>query len=156
MLYATLILIKTDTEIVGIGEAWGPCSLVLAALETLKPYFIGRNIYDHGQIPPYIYSQRYHLGYQNTVTSCLSGIDIAAWDAIGKDKDLPVHSLIGGQHQDREAHRPRDAARRRRAALGRRVRARRRRRQRLRGGGGFAHRLGEPRKPAGALGAPHW
>ena len=98
---ATLILIKTDTEIGGIGEAWGPCSLVLAALETLKPYFIGRNIYDHGQIPPYIYSQRYHLGYQNTITSCLSGIDIAAWDAIGKDKDLPVHSLIGGQHQDR-------------------------------------------------------
>ncbi|GIS66065.1 MAG: hypothetical protein CM1200mP4_4130 [Rhodospirillaceae bacterium] len=98
---ATLILIKTDTEIVGVGGAWGPCSLVLAALETLKPYFIGRNIYDHGQIPPYIYSQRYHLGYQNTVTSCLSGIDIAAWDAIGKDKDLPVHSLIGGQHQDR-------------------------------------------------------
>ena len=98
---ATLIFVETDKEVTGIGEAWGPCNLVVAALESLKPYFIGRNIHDHNQVPPYIYSQRYHLGYQNTVTSCLGGIDIAVWDALGKNENLPVHSLIGGLHEDR-------------------------------------------------------
>ena len=98
---ATLIFVETDKKVTGIGEAWGPCNLVLAALELVRPYFIGRNIRDHRQIPPYIYSQRYHLGYQNTITSCLAGIDIAAWDAIGKDENLPVYSLIGGLHEDR-------------------------------------------------------
>ena len=98
---ATLILIETDQDITGIGEAWGPSGLVLAALETVKPYFIGRNIHDHSQVPPHIYSQRYHLGYQNTVTSCMAGIDIAAWDAVGKIHGLPIHSLIGGLNENR-------------------------------------------------------
>ncbi|SVC68784.1 uncharacterized protein METZ01_LOCUS321638, partial [marine metagenome] len=62
---ATLILIETDSGVTGIGEAWGPCAMVVAALDLLKPYFIDRDLYEHSQVPPYFYAQRYHLGIQN-------------------------------------------------------------------------------------------
>ena len=98
---ATLILVETDSGVTGLGEAWGPCTMVVAALELLKPYFIDRNLYDHSQVPPYFYAQRYHLGIQNTLTSCLGGIDIAAHDAIGKLTNVPVHQLLGGLNEKR-------------------------------------------------------
>ena len=96
-----LVFVETDGGITGLGEAFGPCSMVSTALEILKPYFIGRNLYDHSQVPSYFYAQRYHLGIQNTLTSCLSGIDIAAHDAIGKLANLPVYQLLGGLNERR-------------------------------------------------------
>ena len=98
---ATIILLETDSGITGLGEAWGPCTMVAAALEILKPYFDGRELTQHALVPPYFYAQRYHLGVQNTFTSCLGGIDIAAHDAIGKQNDVAVYQLLGGLYQDR-------------------------------------------------------
>lgn len=98
---ANLIFVETDAGITGVGEASGPCSMVSAALDLLKPYFIGRNLYDHSQVPAYFYAQRYHLGIQNTLTSCLGGIDIAAHDAIGKLTNVPVYQLLGGLNERR-------------------------------------------------------
>ena len=96
-----LIFVETDDGITGIGEASGPCSMVSAALDLLKPYFMGRKLYDHSQVPSYFYAQRYHLGTQNTLTSCLGGIDIAAHDAIGKLTNVPVYQLLGGLNERR-------------------------------------------------------
>ena len=98
---ATIIILETDTGISGLGETWGPPTMVKAALEILKPYFIGRELADHALITPYFYAQRYHLGIQNSFTSCLGGIDIAAFDAIGKLHGVPVCQLLGGTSQDR-------------------------------------------------------
>ena len=98
---ANLIFVETDDGITGLGEACGPCSMVSAALDLLRPYFIGRNLYDHSQVPAYFYAQRYHLGIQNTLTSCLGGIDIAAHDAIGKLTNVPVYQLLGGLNEKR-------------------------------------------------------
>ncbi len=93
---ATLVQVETDAGVTGIGEAWGPCTMVAASLEVAKPYFIGRELYDRELIPPYIYAQRYHLGIQNTVTAVLGGINIALYDAIGKLLGLPLCKLLGG------------------------------------------------------------
>ena len=98
---ATLIILKTDGGITGIGEAWGPCAMVAAALDVLRPYFLNRDIYDHNQIATYFYSQRYHLGQQNTLTSCLGGIDIAIHDVIGKHTNVPMYKLLGGLNERR-------------------------------------------------------
>ncbi|MDP6353207.1 MAG: mandelate racemase/muconate lactonizing enzyme family protein [Alphaproteobacteria bacterium] len=98
---ATLILLETDAGVTGIGEAWGPGAMVAGSLEVVKPYFIGRDLYDREQIPPYIYNQRYHLGIQNTVTSCLGGINTAIYDAMGKLLGLPLYKLLGGLNTER-------------------------------------------------------
>lgn len=98
---AGLIIVETDSGTIGYGEAWGPTGLVEAALDIVKPYLVGRDIYDREQFAPYIYAQRYHLGIQNTITSCLSGINIALYDAIGKEQGLPLYKLLGGRRFDR-------------------------------------------------------
>ncbi len=93
---ATLILVETDAGVTGIGEAWGPGAATLAAVELLRPYFVGRRLHDREQIPPRIHNQRYHLGIQNSVTSVMGGINIALYDALGKLHGVPVHDLLGG------------------------------------------------------------
>lgn len=98
---AGLIQLETDSGVIGFGEAWGPAAMVDAALDVIKPYLVGREIYDREQFAPYILAQRYHMGIQNTVVSCLSGINIALYDAIGKLLSLPLYQLLGGRTDDR-------------------------------------------------------
>lgn len=96
----TLIQVETDAGVTGYGESWGPCAMVVASVDVVRPYFIGREVYDREQVPPYVYNQRYHLGIQNTVTAALGGINIALYDAIGKLHGVPVYKLLGGLNTD--------------------------------------------------------
>ena len=36
-----------------------------------------------------------------TVMGAFSGLEIACWDILGKDRDRPVHALLGGRMNDR-------------------------------------------------------
>jgi D-galactarolactone cycloisomerase len=65
------------------------------------PYFIGREVYGFEHATSAILSTYYHFGIQNQMTSCLSGIDIACLDAIGKMLGLPIVKLLGGPARDR-------------------------------------------------------
>ena len=98
---ATLVLVDTDSGITGIGEAWGPGPAVAAAMDLVRPRFVGRRIHDRTQAPAAFHSQHYHMGVQNSVTSALGGVNIALYDAIGKLHGVPVHDLLGGLARDR-------------------------------------------------------
>ena len=98
---ATLVFVDTDAGITGVGEASGPGGLVAAAVDLLRPLFVGRRLADGEQVRARVYDQRYHLGLQNSVTSALGAIDIALHDAIGKRLGVPVHDLLGGLARDR-------------------------------------------------------
>lgn len=93
---ATIVHLRTDAGIEGIGEAWGPSAIVAAYLDIVRPYFIGREVYDCEAIAAMILAKHYHFGIQNQLTACLSGIDVAALDAMGKLHGLPVAKLLGG------------------------------------------------------------
>jgi D-galactarolactone cycloisomerase len=98
---ASLVKLTTDDGVEGIGEAWGPPSITKAYLDLIAPYFIGREVYGFEHATSAILSTFYHFGIQNQMTSCLSGIDIACLDAIGKMLDLPIVKLLGGSARDR-------------------------------------------------------
>lgn len=98
---ATLVIVETDSDILGIGEASGPAGLVAAAVDLLRPLFAGRRVTDGEQVRARVYDQRYHLGLQNSVVSALGAIDIALHDALGKLYGVPVHDLLGGLACDR-------------------------------------------------------
>ena len=89
----TLIVVETDAGVTGYGEAWGPSALTVAAVDLVRPYFLGRSIHDREQVAPTIYNQRYHMGIQNTVTAALGGVNIALYDAIGKLHGVPLFNL---------------------------------------------------------------
>jgi L-alanine-DL-glutamate epimerase-like enolase superfamily enzyme len=92
---ASLVKLATDDGLEGIGEAWGPPSVTKAYLDLIASYFIGREVYGFEHATSAILSTYYHFGIQNQMTSCLSGIDIACLDAIGKMHGLPVVRLLG-------------------------------------------------------------
>jgi D-galactarolactone cycloisomerase len=98
---ASLVKLTTDDGVEGIGEAWGPPAVTKAYLDLIASYFVGREVYGFEHATSAILSTHYHFGIQNQMTSCLSGIDIACLDAIGKMLSLPVVKLLGGPARDR-------------------------------------------------------
>lgn len=92
----TLIRLRTEDGIEGIGDARAPVGLVRAHLELLKPAFVGTDICDRDVIFTRLLNRMYHLGRQGPLIAAYSGLNIAMLDALGKGLGLPVCKLIGG------------------------------------------------------------
>ncbi|MEZ5932600.1 MAG: mandelate racemase/muconate lactonizing enzyme family protein [Alphaproteobacteria bacterium] len=97
---ATLVEVETEDGVVGIGEAFGPPKVTAAYLDLIKDAFIGRRLYERELIWSDIIARRYHLGLQNQMTACYSGINIACYDAIGRTLGVSVADLLGGRGKD--------------------------------------------------------
>lgn len=96
-----LIEVETDDGVIGIGEAWGPPKATAGYLDLIKDAFIGRTLYERELVWSDIISRRYHLGLQNQMTACYSGINIACYDALGKTLGVSVADLLGGRGKER-------------------------------------------------------
>jgi D-galactarolactone cycloisomerase len=79
----------------------GPPGITKAYLDLIAPHFIDRKVYGFEHATSAILSTYYQFGIQNQMTSCLSGIDIACLDAIGKMVGLAIVKLLGGPARDR-------------------------------------------------------
>src|SRR4051812_34110103 len=98
---ASIIEVETRDGVVGIGEAWGPPAITAAYLDLLRPYYVGREIFDSQHVFSLFLSKHYHFGQQNQAITCMGGINIACWDAIGRTLGVPVSKLLGGKVRDR-------------------------------------------------------
>ena len=65
------------------------------------PRMIGRSIYDVEVLWEELYNLARPFGQYGAAINALSGVDIALWDAIGKQLGQPVCNLIGGKFRDR-------------------------------------------------------
>jgi D-galactarolactone cycloisomerase len=97
----SLLELSTDEGTVGYGEAGGPPRIIREYLDLVRPFFVSRSAYDFEIIATHIYNKFYHMGVQSPLTALLSGISIAAQDAIGKSLGVAVHDLLGGKSADR-------------------------------------------------------
>ena len=96
----TLVIVDCASGVAGIGEAWGMPAVNQAYLPLLKGYLLGSDLADVELVFTRILARHYHFGLQNSLMACISGIDIAAKDALGKETGLPVCRLIGGRGSD--------------------------------------------------------
>ncbi len=96
-----LVTVTADDGSMGYGEALGPLAPIGEYLSLLRPFFLGRSVFDFELIATQIYSRLYHFGVQGHHTACLSAISIALHDAIGKSLGVPVHDLLGGRSTER-------------------------------------------------------
>ena len=97
----SLILLRTEDGIEGIGEAWGPPAVTSACLEVIRPFYVGQSVFAQQGAAQRVLAAMYHAGTQNQFIALMGGIDIAAHDAIGKMLDLSVADLIGGRLRER-------------------------------------------------------
>ncbi len=94
--------ITTESGITGWGEpiVEGKADTVMAAVEEMKDYIIGRNAGDIEDIWQVLYRGAFYRGGP-VITSAISGIEQALWDIKGKYFNAPAYELLGGAVRDR-------------------------------------------------------
>ena len=103
--YWILVKVTTDTGIVG----WGECYASSVGPEAMRAVIA--DVFDrhmHGETPENIelmFRRVYSSGFTQrpdlTVMGAFSGLEIACWDILGKDRDRPVYALMGGRMNER-------------------------------------------------------
>lgn len=101
---AHLIKVHTSEGITGIGEIFGAGNFAWANQAILKhvlqPRLVGRNPLDINVIWHDLYNALRDHGQKGLPICCLSGVDIALWDILGKVTSLPLYQLLGGQARE--------------------------------------------------------
>jgi D-galactarolactone cycloisomerase len=97
----TLIEVRTDEGLSGIGSCFTSQLLVDGAVELLKPILIGENALEPDRISEKLHQMTFWQGRGGSVAHAISGIDIALWDISGKALNQPVARLLGGYYRDR-------------------------------------------------------
>lgn len=94
---ALLVEVVTDTGLVGWGEAHGWPAASAAVIDTaLRPMILGRDPTDINVLWHEMYAKTRHYGQKGVAVAAISAIDIALWDILGKDLNLPLYKLLGG------------------------------------------------------------
>lgn len=98
---ALLVKVHTDQPgLFGWGEAamWGgPWATSVAVIEKeIAPLIVGLDPRQPEYIWERVYQQTYYHGRKGILLACLSGIDIALWDILGRAAGEPVWRLLGG------------------------------------------------------------
>lgn len=103
--YWILVKVTTDTGIVGWGECYastvGPVAMGAVIKDVFARHMQGENPENIELIFRRVFSSGFTQRPDLTVMGAFSGLEIACWDILGKDRDRPVHALIGGRMNDR-------------------------------------------------------
>ena len=97
----TLVTVRTDEGISGVGSVSSHDRLVSAAVEVLAPLVIGEHALEPERVSEKLHQHTFWLGRGGTLTHAISGIDTALWDILGKATNQPVGRLLGGRYRDR-------------------------------------------------------
>ena len=93
--------IVTDEGLTGWGEPVleGHCATVLACVQEMKPYLIGKDPMRIEDFSTVLYRAGFYRG-GGVLMSAIAGIDQALWDIKGKFFNAPVYQLMGGACRD--------------------------------------------------------
>lgn len=94
-----IVIIETDTDIVGIGECttFGSSMTAISNVieEQIKGLLVDKNPLDVERLWETVLWSNWANGRKGIVMSAISGIDIALWDIVGKATGLPLYRLFG-------------------------------------------------------------
>ena len=97
----TLLEVRSDQGLAGIGSCFTSQALVEAALELLRPMLIGETGLEAERVAEKLRQMTFWQGRGGSVEHAISGIDIALWDLEGQALGQPVSRLLGGNYRDR-------------------------------------------------------
>ena len=103
--YWIVVKLTTDTGITGYGECYAS-SVGPRAMRAVIEGVFARHM--QGESPENVelmFRRAYSAGFTQrpdlTVMGAFSGLEIACWDILGKDRGRPVWALLGGRMNDR-------------------------------------------------------
>jgi L-alanine-DL-glutamate epimerase-like enolase superfamily enzyme len=97
----TLVIVRTEEGVTGIGSVFTNADLVRAALAIMEPLFQGENALEPERVSEKLHQHTFWLGRGGSLTHAISGIDIALWDILGQVTGQPVGRLLGGRYRER-------------------------------------------------------
>jgi L-alanine-DL-glutamate epimerase-like enolase superfamily enzyme len=97
----TLIEIRTDEGLTGIGSCFTSRPFVEASLTLLRPWLIGETALEAERVSEKLRQHSFWQGRGGAVEHTISGLDIALWDLLGKALGQPVSRLLGGNYRER-------------------------------------------------------
>ncbi|MCF6233126.1 MAG: mandelate racemase/muconate lactonizing enzyme family protein [Rhodobacteraceae bacterium] len=103
--YWLLVKLTTDTGIVGWGECYASSVGPDAMQHVIRDVFDRHMADENPENIELMFRRAYSSGFTQrpdlTVMGAFSGLEIACWDILGKDRDRPVYALMGGLMNDR-------------------------------------------------------
>jgi L-alanine-DL-glutamate epimerase and related enzymes of enolase superfamily len=99
--YFIFVKLVTDGGVVGYGEAYnasfGPHVTAKMIEDVAERYLIGRDPHDIETFFRRAYSSGFTQRPDVAMMGCVSALEMACWDIIGKEAGKPVHKLLGGR-----------------------------------------------------------
>jgi len=103
--YWILVKVTTDTGVVGWGECYassvGPVAMEAVIRDVFERHMEGENPENIELMFRRVFSSGFTQRPDLTVMGAFSGLEIACWDILGKDRDRPVYALLGGKMNPR-------------------------------------------------------
>ena len=97
----TLIVVKTDSGLEGVGSCFTSGKLVDGAVQLLWPLMKGESAVEPERVTETLRQAMFWQGRGGSVEHAISGIDIALWDIMGKACGQPISRLLGGNYRSR-------------------------------------------------------
>ncbi|MGB3387449.1 MAG: mandelate racemase/muconate lactonizing enzyme family protein [Pseudaminobacter sp.] len=99
--YFIFVRLTTDANVVGYGEAYSAAfdpHLTAKMIEDIAArYLVGQDPHDIETFFRRAYSSGFSQRPDPSVMGCVSALEIACWDIIGKEAGKPIYKLLGGQ-----------------------------------------------------------
>jgi len=103
--YWILVKVTTDTGIIGWGECYassvGPAAMTGVIKDVFERHMQDENPENIEMMFRRVYSSGFTQRPDLTVMGAFSGLEIACWDILGKDRDRPIYALLGGLMNER-------------------------------------------------------
>lgn len=103
--YFIFVKLVTDGGVVGYGEAYnasfGPHVTARMIEDVAERHLLGRDPHDVERFFRRAYSSGFTQRPDVAMMGCVSALEMACWDIIGKEAGKPVYKLLGGQVHER-------------------------------------------------------
>lgn len=103
-----ILEIFTDEGFTGLGECTfaapgiGIGTGIIGVINWIKPYVIGQDPFNIEHVWHKIFFETFWARTGGIhITACMSAIEIAMWDIIGKKLGVPIYNLLGGHVRDK-------------------------------------------------------
>jgi len=97
----TLLIVRTDSELFGLGSCFTSGKLVVGAIELLWPLLKGESALEPERVAETLRQASFWQGRGGAVEHAISGVDIALWDLMGHACGQPISRLMGGNYRSR-------------------------------------------------------
>lgn len=99
--YFIFVRLTTDGGVTGYGEAYnatfGPRVTAAMIEDCAERYLVGRDPHDIETFFRRAYSSGFTQRPDVSMMGCVSALEMACWDIIGKEAGKPVYALLGGR-----------------------------------------------------------